>query len=303
MKPEHVDTESLERCQVIFHREVGFGSKSQIQGTDSPNEGDKNAKGDDWKSQTGGGSSINRKNIQIETDKHIFSLAEDDSLNRGQKSAIHPPFGLTGGRTGDGAAGAADVKQSTGQAGAAQREETLDELLKSHFKTQEGREAARHLMEVQINLPLQTLVEQVEVKLSQAPERQELFRKYLRISGVTRSSVLRREALERDSQITQDIQMTCLSPEAKRGDEEAEKRRLRAQKFYKISSGYLDTQKTTAEFNLRGAVCHQLNLVFEFDMAKVRELILQCKKIQAERIGKNLGDLDSGRPDVLGTFG
>ena len=57
-------------------------------------------------------------------------------------------------------------------------------------------------MELQINLPSQTLVEQVEVKLSQASERYDLFRKYLRIAGLTRSSVLRREALERDSQIT-----------------------------------------------------------------------------------------------------
>lgn len=34
--------------------------------------------------------------------------------------------------------------------------------------------------------------------------------------------------------------MTNLSQEAKRGNEEAEKSRLRAQKFFKISSGFLD---------------------------------------------------------------
>lgn len=140
-------------------------------------------------------------------------------------------------------------------------------------------------MEIQINLPLQTLVEQVEVKFGQAPERYDLFRRYLRIAGLTRSSVLRRDALERDSQITQDIQMTCLSPEAKKGDEEAEKKRLRAQKFLKIQSGFLDAQKTTAEFNLSGAVCNQLNLLFEFDYGQVERLIAKCKQIQADRIG------------------
>jgi hypothetical protein len=140
-------------------------------------------------------------------------------------------------------------------------------------------------MELQINLPTQTLVDQVEVKLGQAAERYELFRKYLRIAGLTRSSVLRKDALERDSQITQDIQMTYLSNEARRGDEEAERLRLRAQKFFKIQSCYLDAPKTTAEFNLGGAVCNQLNLLFEFDFAKVQELIAKCKKIQADRIG------------------
>ena len=91
--------------------------------------------------------------------------------------------------------------------------------------------------------------------------------------------------------------MTNLSLEAKRGNEETEKSRLRAQKFFKISSGYLDNSKTTAEYNLRGAICDQLNLLFEFDLGKVRELVSQCKKIQADRIGKNLGDLD-GRMDA-----
>ena len=67
--------------------------------------------------------------------------------------------------------------------------------------------------------------------------------------------------------------MTNLSLEAKRGNEEAENARLRAQKFFKISSGYLDNQKTTAEYNFRGAVCNQLNLLFEFDIGKVRELV------------------------------
>ena len=73
--------------------------------------------------------------------------------------------------------------------------------------------------------------------------------------------------------------MTYLSPEAKKGDEAAEKKRLRAQKFFKIHSGYLDTQKTTAEFNLSGAVCNQLNLLFEFDYGKVQDLIAKCKQI------------------------
>ena len=114
MKPEHVDVQSVERYERIFHQEVGFGFGSK-NGMNSA-EG---AKADDWKTQTAGGSSINRKNIQIETDKHIFSLAENDSLNRGQKSSIHPQFPLNKGRTGgtaENTANAAEVKQGLHQA-------------------------------------------------------------------------------------------------------------------------------------------------------------------------------------------
>lgn len=60
-------------------------------------------------------------------------------------------------------------------------------------------------MEIQINLPLQTMVEQVEMKLNHNQDKLELFKKYLKVSGLTRTSVLRKEAIERDSQIGPDI--------------------------------------------------------------------------------------------------
>lgn len=75
----------MERYQRIFHQETGFSGAN----ASSNSQGD-SAKIDDWKTSTAGGSSINRKNIQIETDKHIFSLAENDALPRGQKATIHP---------------------------------------------------------------------------------------------------------------------------------------------------------------------------------------------------------------------
>lgn len=64
MKPEHVDAASVERYERIFHGESGFthangNSSGQLDGS----------RMDDWKTSTAGGSSINRKNIQIETDK------------------------------------------------------------------------------------------------------------------------------------------------------------------------------------------------------------------------------------------
>lgn len=77
MKPDNVDRASMERCERIFHRETGFS------GANSNSNSQIDAKADDWKTSTAGGSSINRKNIQIETDKHMFSLAENDPLNRG----------------------------------------------------------------------------------------------------------------------------------------------------------------------------------------------------------------------------
>lgn len=109
MKAEHVDRQSMERYERIFHQEVGFG----FAGKNIANGGE-SAKAEDWKTQTAGGSSINRKNIQIETDKHIFSLAENDALNRGQKASIHPQFPLNKGRAAGSAengAGLSEVKQ------------------------------------------------------------------------------------------------------------------------------------------------------------------------------------------------
>ena len=56
-------------------------------------------------------------------------------------------------------------------------------------------------MELQISLPHHTLVEQVDLRFTQNKEKFELFKKYLKISGITKSSVLRKDALERDFKI------------------------------------------------------------------------------------------------------
>ena len=106
-KPDNVDQASTERYQKIFHREE-FLSRAN---SNANSQGD-SAKADDLKSSTAGGSSINRKNIQIETDKHIFSLAENDALNRGQKASIHAQFPLNKGRT----AGATETGASLAEA-------------------------------------------------------------------------------------------------------------------------------------------------------------------------------------------
>lgn len=80
-------------------------------------------------------------------------------------------------------------------------------------------------MELQINLPVQTMIEQIELRFSPSAEKFDLWGKYLKISGVTRSSVLRREAHEKDAIAGQDIQMGTLSPEGQQGDVEGERRR------------------------------------------------------------------------------
>lgn len=46
----------------------------------------------------------------------------------------------------------------------------------------------RIMLEVQINLPIQTLLESVELRLD--GDKFDLFKKYLRISGLTRTSVI-----------------------------------------------------------------------------------------------------------------
>ncbi len=55
-------------------------------------------------------------------------------------------------------------------------------------------------MEIQINLPYNTLVEQVDLRINQ--NKFGLFKKFLKISGITKSSLIRKEAMERDFKIT-----------------------------------------------------------------------------------------------------
>ena len=63
-----------------------------------------------------------------------------------------------------------------------------------------------------------------------------------------------------------------------------EKERRRAQKFFRLESGYFDEQKKIAEMNMCGAVCDQLNILFEFDRQKAEDLIQKCKEIQSKQI-------------------
>ena len=51
------------------------------------------------------------------------------------------------------------------------------------------------------------MIEQIELKFT---KKFELFQKHLRIAGVTRVSVLRQEALDRETEVGQDIQLTVL---------------------------------------------------------------------------------------------
>ena len=46
---------------------------------------------------------------------------------------------------------------------------------------------------------------------------------------------------------------------------------MRATKFFKLRSGFLDESKRMAEFHLAGAVCQQLNILFELDVERVLE--------------------------------
>lgn len=117
-----------------------------------------------------GSQGFNKKGVQIETDKHMFTINDD------------------------------------------QKKET---------KKPEG--DRQFMMELQVNLPTQTLLECIELKFN--PEHFSLFQKYLKISGLTRSSVIRPAQIDRDGSISQDIQMTMLSPQARRGDTQAENKR------------------------------------------------------------------------------
>lgn len=69
--------------------------------------------------------------------------------------------------------------------------------------------------------------------------------------------------------------MTFLSPQAQKGEDKEEKKRLKATKFFKLRSGFLDESKKMAEFQLAGAVCQQLNMLFELDVDRVLEDVKQ----------------------------
>jgi len=64
------------------------------------------------------------------------------------------------------------------------------------------------MFEVSMNLPVNVLVQQIEMKFTNEAKRYGLLSKYLRIAGVTKRSVIRKEELERDSRAGDDIQLT-----------------------------------------------------------------------------------------------
>jgi len=98
--------------------------------------------------------------------------------------------------------------------------------------------------------------------------------------------------------------MTVLGPRAARARGGAgkapmtEKERLRAQKFFRLQSGYFDEQKKIAEMNMCGAVCDQLCILFEFDRQKAEDLIQKCKEIQSKQIGPQV-DKSNGNPKQI----
>jgi hypothetical protein len=125
--------------------------------------------------------------------------------------------------------------------------------------------------EFSINLPTTVLVEQVELRLQQEDSRFKIFEKYLKVVGVT-SKTLSVDPMR----VTDDVTMTHLNLSKE------EKLRQRSMNF---KSGYFDKGKKALELNYQGAVCHQVNILFEFDKQKATDLINECKELIAQRKG------------------
>jgi hypothetical protein len=64
-----------------------------------------------------------------------------------------------------------------------------------------------------------------------------MFNKYLRISGATKGSVVNKDAINRESRIGPDIQLTSID-------------RVPESKYFKFESGYYDTDKKIIEMNV-----------------------------------------------------
>ena len=64
------------------------------------------------------------------------------------------------------------------------------------------------MMEISFNLPVGLLVEQVEVKFNKDENKQEMFSKYLRLLGITKRSVIRKDELSREAKMGNDIDLT-----------------------------------------------------------------------------------------------
>ena len=90
-----------------------------------------------------------------------------------------------------------------------------------------------HLAEVRINLPVQMMVEQVELKLNQ--QNKDIFQKYFKLAGITRSSQTEAEQIRNEMEVSKDIQFSVLGK-----DPETEQKRKLKTKFLKMTSGYHD---------------------------------------------------------------
>ena len=98
------------------------------------------------------------------------------------------------------------------------------------------------------------------------------MKKYLKISGATKCSVINKDAMSRESRIGPDIQLTTVE-------------RAPGWQYFKLNSGYFDTDKKIVEMNVQG-VSSQINLQFDFDKSKADELIKKCKDIMARKASK-----------------
>ena len=109
--------------------------------------------------------------------------------------------------------------------------------------------------------------------MQQQASKFELLKKYLKISGATKCSVINKDAMSRESRIGPDIQLTTV-------------KRAPGWQYFKLNSGYFDTDKKIIEMNVQG-VSSQINLQFDFDKSKADELIKKCKDILAKKMGQN----------------
>jgi hypothetical protein len=101
-------------------------------------------------------------------------------------------------------------------------------------------------MEVCVNLPAGLLVEQVEVRFHD-DQRAKVCDKYLKLVGVTKRSMIRKEALEYERKVGDDVQITV--------DELDAGQRMKA-KYLKLRNGHYDSAKHTYELNYVGNACH-----------------------------------------------
>ena len=138
--------------------------------------------------------------------------------------------------------------------------------------------ALRYMVELSVNLPVPTMIEQIELNFHQDEQKFALFGKYLKLAGVTKRKVVRKVGWRDDeNRISEDIQITVdgLTPEQKK-----------AAKYLKLKSGYLDREKKMLELNYLGGVCHQLNMQFDFDVEQARSFVSECKELVANLRGK-----------------